>query len=166
MIEMTTTYRNSVRVLQVIWFAMLSGVGLFLVFVLFKRAEQPVAEPMLSYLAVAFAAGAAVVSSVLPLIMKRPVVANALAGTPDEMRAELGADCLVPAFQTLLIVQLAILEGAAFFAGVAYLLEGLWWTFAAACVLWLLILARFPATGRVRNWCRSEYETAELSKFR
>jgi hypothetical protein len=61
-----------------------------------------------------------------------------------------------------MIMAFAILEGAAMFCIVAYLIEGMGWTIVAAAVLWLFMLFRFPLPSRVEDWCRLQLENASL----
>lgn len=55
-------------------------------------------------------------------------------------------------YQTRMIVGLAILEGAAFFNIVSYLLEGHWWSLAVVAGLLAWMIASFPTRARLRHW--------------
>ena len=57
-----------------------------------------------------------------------------------------------------LIIGAAINEGAAFFAGVAYLLERNPIALAVALVLIAGVIARFPTANRVERWIEQQQE--------
>jgi hypothetical protein len=64
-------------------------------------------------------------------------------------------------YQTLLIIRCAILEGAAFFCLVSYMLERQPITLAATSVLVLVLLAQFPTLSRESAWIENEMVVAE-----
>jgi hypothetical protein len=68
------------------------------------------------------------------------------------------------AYQTHMIVRLALLESAGFFALVAYLSEGHWLALAVAICALALLLSQFPTRGRVENW--SEYARSRMQEIR
>jgi hypothetical protein len=66
-----------------------------------------------------------------------------------------GDQKLVQAYQTGLIVGLALLEGAAFFNLVAYMVEKQWWTITIVAALLFWMLLAFPTRTRVTQWLES-----------
>jgi hypothetical protein len=120
------------RTLQIILFALASGVVTFGVVVTFiSQAQQT--EPILTYLAVAASVAAILASFVVPSILSAGQ-RNAIAAgkwptaqfAPQSTAAgdELGdVGPLLAVYQTRQIIRAAILEGAAFFDLTAYLLE-------------------------------------------
>jgi hypothetical protein len=62
------------------------------------------------------------------------------------------ASKLLAVRQTSMIVGLALLEGAAFFACIAYLLEGQLWVLAIILTAMVLMMVSFPTEGRVQSW--------------
>lgn len=75
-----------------------------------------------------------------------PEVRDAVAERFDAVTTDLGE------YQARLVVGLAMLEGAAFFDLIAYLLEGRWWTILAAGVLLLWMLTAYPTAGKLARW--------------
>ncbi len=162
----TPTFEQSVRTAQIICVAMAMGVATFAAVAIFLRAGKSPGESLLSYLAAAFSLGAGALSVVVPSFVtgnqSPDQSASAARGNQDE-----SADDLIPLvalYQTRLIIGLALLEGAAFFCLAAFLLEGHWWTLAPAGILWVFILAQFPITGRIEQWCRQQRENASLNR--
>jgi hypothetical protein len=80
--------------------------------------------------------------------------------TMDEQRAK-----LLPQFQSQLIVRAAILEGAAFFATVVYLLTGNPIVAGAAILLLVGMLAVFPTRARVDLWLERQQEKLRDEEF-
>ena len=68
-------------------------------------------------------------------------------------------------YQTRLIVRAALLESAAFFGGVAYIVSGAWWILATAIGLIAVIAPLFShATSRFDDWVREQRELASLDQ--
>jgi hypothetical protein len=65
---------------------------------------------------------------------------------------------LAQLYQTQLIVGAAMLEGAAFFAGIAFMLERNPIAAAVALVLLAVLAARFPTRDRVAGWLDRQLE--------
>jgi hypothetical protein len=59
---------------------------------------------------------------------------------------------LAPNYQVEHIIKMAILEGAAFFNGVAYMLEKFWWSLAAMGFIVFLMLIQFPSRSKINAW--------------
>ena len=59
---------------------------------------------------------------------------------------------LVPVFQTQLIIGAAMLEGGAFFAAIAYMLERSPIAAGMALVLLVVLASRFPTRDRIQAW--------------
>ncbi|MGD9634290.1 MAG: hypothetical protein AB7G28_03160 [Pirellulales bacterium] len=152
------------RTMQIIVGAMAAGVVSFFVAVLFitaNKAQQPPEMPMLSYMAIAIAPAAILVALLYPGFVRRrerkaivsgTTASNAVSpsGTPLTY-VEQQLMPLVGGYQTALIIRSAILEGAAFFALVTYMIEGQTSSLIAAGMLLLFILAGMPTRGRVEE---------------
>jgi hypothetical protein len=102
------------------------------------------------------APGGSLVSSVAAglaaaVVVVRQVVLGVMGGRtgPSSMPGPIGALAL---YQTRMIVGLALLEGAAFFNIVSYIIEGQWWTLLVVAVLVAFMLAAFPTRTRLRRW--------------
>lgn len=61
---------------------------------------------------------------------------------------------ILSAFQTRLIISLALLEGVAFFCLIAFMIEHRWEAFGLAMFLLLMMGMNFPTENKFRNWVR------------
>jgi len=139
--------------MQIIVGALASGVLLFLgvALLITRQAGGPPAdEPLLTYLSVALAAGSIVAALVVPGILIRRQRNAILAGKAKFQIGSIGGAPLpeadrtlgpfVASYQTARILRSAILEGAAFFCLLAYLIERRTPALVAAGVLVLVLL--------------------------
>lgn len=162
------------RMMQLLAAALPAGVVIFMGIALFLVANRPnpVAPEgplLLTWLAVGFVALQVVVSAVFPPLQTRSAVRRAAAGAgrPAASLAQpLETDTarLLAIAQTQLLITLALLEGAAFFGCVAYLVEAQPIALAAAAVALVLMLARFPTEPRLRAWLEEQSEA--LDRYR
>jgi hypothetical protein len=150
--------------MQIIWSAMLIGVVAFAVMALFVLPKAAADQTFISYVAVGAGALAIVASNLLPVLIGRQLATQALSAEDLSASTEETAGKLALAYQTKFIVGMALLEGAAFFALVAFLLEGQQFTLMSAAALWLLMLVRFPSMSRVASWSFMIYENATLDR--
>jgi len=74
------------------------------------------------------------------------------------------ADRLLMSFQTRLIVRAALLEGAAFFNLIAFMIERQTWSFGIAGALAAINLSTFPSRDSVLYWIRQQLELMELER--
>lgn len=153
-----------VRVSQIIAFSLASGVSVFLAVALSLRYSKGLFAPnpwdvmpprnIVSFMALMMAAIVTVLSFAIPRQiagnMRRVVASGKSAHGLGEFRGETSE--LLGVYQTQMIIGLALLEGGAFFNGVAYLIEGHAPNLIAAVVLLLLILARFPTEQKIEDW--------------
>jgi len=84
-------------------------------------------------------------------VVIRQVVLGLFAGRTGDSQGPAPAGPLA-LYQTRMIVGLALLEGAAFFNLVAYLIEGRWWSLAVTAVPLAFMLAAYPTRTRIRQW--------------
>jgi hypothetical protein len=117
-----------------------------------------VIRPQFTYAAVAGAIVAVVTSLVVPTYL-----ADALRRSPAPSDVS-DARRYAQMYQTLLIIRCAILEGAAFFCLVSYILEHHVAALAAALVLLTIILMQFPTSSRLEAWIENELAVAEQMK--
>ena len=119
--------------------------------------------PVITYLAVASGLIVLVLSFVVPKIniaraRRQIALAGPIAtteGVPPEPKQLYPAGFtgkLAQLYQTQLIIGAAMLEGAAFFATIAYMLERNPIALATAIVLLGALVARFPTSDRVNAW--------------
>jgi hypothetical protein len=160
-----------IRPMQIIVAALAAGVLAFMVVALLVRGSREPAQANLVYIALAFSLIALVAWAILPNLMtnqaRRQIAerSNPPRGTtaPSADVGEVGH--LAAVYQTRLIIGAAILEGAAFFNLVAYLVEGHALGLAAAVVLLvMMILFHFPTFSRLEDWVRREMETIQLMR--
>ncbi len=119
--------------------------------------------PVITYLAVAIGLIDLVLSCVVPKMnadRARRQMAPAgptaiIKGGPSEPKQLDPAGYtgkLAPLYQTQLIIGAAVLEGGAFFAAIAYMMERNPLALVTAGVLLGALAARFPTSGRVNAW--------------
>jgi hypothetical protein len=161
--EQRESLTPAVRAMQIIAGALVMGVlaaGVVFIFMTFGK-KQPIPNPFLTYLAAGWGAIAIVLSFVVPGVMGGNMRRNSNASPPLSSGNVPPVGPLVGRYQTLLIIRLAMLEGAAFFAIFAYFLEANLISLGVAGVLLLVMLASFPTVSRVENWIEDEVRLIE-----
>ncbi|CAN5117000.1 hypothetical protein BH10PLA2_BH10PLA2_26390 [soil metagenome] len=178
---------KSLRILQIITSALLLGVIVFTTVVVVLVANRnngaagaaagnpPLAggapadkTPIISFVAILMFATQVPLSFVVPGMQTREGLKKIAAETWSTPRgsnpAEFKTDApkLLALRQTTLITSLAILEGAGFFAGVAYLLEMRPFVLAVVAVIVLQMLMNFPTEYRVRTWLETQADRLTL----
>jgi hypothetical protein len=183
------------RTCQIIIGAMIMGVAVFLAIVILVvptimapglppgaggAVAGPVGPqvPLITYTAAALGAMGLVMSYVVPglfVVSVRRQAArggwpDATAGKPVLPGEDPLADAprrLLPLYQTQLLVGAAIIEGMAFFATLAYMLERNKIALAIAGFLLGCLASRFPTADRINRWLerqldllRNDYESA------
>lgn len=163
----------AVRTMQVIVGALAAGVLTFVGVVLAVVrggviGGQLQQEPLITHVAAGFAVVAAVLWGIVPgLITSR--MRQAIAGgnkSPLTTKLSNAAEVrdvapLTVAYQSRLIVGAALLEGAAFFNLIVYMLEQQPLSLVAAGVLLLIMLTQIPTVSRLEAWVESELSTIE-----
>ncbi len=131
-------------------------------------ADSPL--PIITYVAVAFAAVVLPMSFVVPALVakqQRQAIAGGkltagtqVAPTPGNGSNAAGTllSGLPAAFLTQLVIGAAMDEGAAFFGLVAYLIEKNPIALVVGVVLIVGVIARFPTAGRVERWIEQQRE--------
>ena len=158
--------------MQIIVGALAAGVVSFFVVVLvIKQPQAPLAgDRLLTYLSVAAGLVAVVVALILPGVIVRNnrqavLDGKATASTPErapplpEELREVGS--LAAGYQTALIVRSALLEGAAFFALVAFMLEQQTLSLVVAGALLIFMLSGFPTRSKLEDAIDSDRRTLE-----
>jgi len=153
-----------VRTMQIIVGALAIGIVNFLVVALWivLSSNDPAADPpLLTYVAMGTAVLAFAASALVATFIAGPLkqqVANAQAfdsGGVRDFRTYAGV------YQTLLIIRCAILEGAAFFCLVSFMVEHQNAGLVVATILLLAILVQFPTMPRLESWIETELLAAE-----
>jgi len=164
---------RAVQTMQIIVGALAAGVVSFLVVVLVLAQQQPGPppnEPRITYIAVVVAFVAFIVALIFPGIILRSQRQAILAGNPAPQAGSPGAPPLgtardlgplVAGYQTSLIIRSALLEGAAFFCLVAYMLERQTLSLVVAGVMLLFLLSKFPSRSKLEGAIENEWTTIE-----
>ena len=143
-------------------------------------AEQPIdvgQPPMITYISLLFGVTSLFAAWIVPSIMVGRARRAMLKGTwqPPQgqqvsaLLGELFAKCgdagrLWLIFVTHMIVRAAIIEGAAFFLLVAYLIEQSPVVLIAAIILVFLLAAQFPSRARSMHWIEDQLNTLEKQR--
>ncbi len=113
---------------------------------------------MLSVVAVGFAVVSVVARFLVPALIVRGSASSSSGRRSSPERS------LVTMFQTKLIIEMALLEGAAFFALVAYMLERQLWLLTVPAVLLLLMALNFPTSTRLDRWLAEQEQLGEFDQ--
>jgi hypothetical protein len=156
--------------MQIVVGALAAGIVSFLVVVLvIGQPQAPLpGDRLLTYLSVAVGLVAVVVALILPGVIVRNnrqavLEGKATASTPKqapplpETLREIGS--LATGYQTALIVRSALLEGAAFFALVAFMLQQQKLSLIVAGALLLSLLGGFPTRSKLEDAIHSDRRT-------
>lgn len=145
------TPHQVIRTLQIITAALILGVVPFAVVVLVMKQGQVDGQPeVLSWMAAGFAAVAFVVHLVIPNLIARQTVAGITAGEIEGLSDDDRFRKVAPALYSRQIIACALLEGAAFFCGVAYMAEHSLVAIGCMGALLLLLLMKFPTAPSVQ----------------
>ncbi|MEI8017176.1 MAG: hypothetical protein WCH39_03200, partial [Schlesneria sp.] len=112
--------------------------------------KVPSATPIVAYLAVAFAAQVIALRFFIPGL----VVKSRLEKMRDESTGSVTKE-LPGLFQTRMIIGMALLDGAALFNLIAYVINGHWFSLATAGFLLLLMGMMFPTVREFENWAEN-----------
>lgn len=169
--------RNVARTLQIIVCAMAMGVIMFMAVVTFEFSQNAnvakPATPVVTYAAIAVAVGAGAAWLILPGLIAgrlhrslaggRYPTSGLAANVPNA--AELGDVApLAAIYQTRTIISVALLEGAAFMAIVAFMLERQHVAIGIALLFLLLILSHFPTLSRLE--AAIDHDATTVLQFR
>jgi hypothetical protein len=175
-----TVVAQATLTMQIIVGALAGGVIMFFVVTLFVTAggeAGPPEMPLLTYMSLAFAPAAILVAMLFPGVLIRSQRETMLAGVatsqsipadkPPAQDSQSKLMRLVGGYQTALIIRSAILEGAAFFSLLAYMLEGQALILLVVGVLLLFLLSGMPTRSRVEDFIDQEQRVLdELREMR
>jgi hypothetical protein len=165
--------RGHVRTMQIICGTLAASVVTFLVVVLvINGPPNAAAQPgVMTCLSAGFFLVMLVVSMIVPRSIVQSQITQIARGTwkpPEQLPPNYDVSPesakLLMAYQTHMIVRLAMLEGAGFFGLVAYLLEGHWLALGVGIAVLALLLSQFPTRGRVENW--AEHARVRMQEIR
>ena len=142
------------RAMQIIAFALPMGVVIFLgivLFLVYGRANAP-APPQQSLPIITIISGVFfLVTGSLSFIVPQFITRAALTQQAAQSEAR-DANALLGLRQTSMIISIALLEGPAFFALIAFLVEQQPLVLIVPGLALLGMLAQFPTENSVRNW--------------
>ncbi|MBS0208583.1 MAG: hypothetical protein JSS27_06470 [Planctomycetes bacterium] len=157
------------RVLQIIWLALVIGISTFLGFVVMSATQPPAlgeVRPMtFSTLAMGLVAVAVPMSLIVSRILTNAARQQIIAGTwkpssesqPDQPLTLV--DKLMAVRQTTLIIELAMIEGTAFFGCMAYQTERHPVALVAVGMALVVMILKFPSAGRIGWWLDRQAKT-------
>jgi len=135
------------RISQIIAGALMMGVVVFACVAFFIAKGDGPPFPVISLMAIGFAAVATVMRFVMPAIIVNGGKAQLKQAAADEKPMVLAG-----LYQTKIIVVMAVLEGAAFFNLVAYMMEQQFWSYGAVAFLLGVMAISFPSQGQFESW--------------
>jgi hypothetical protein len=163
---------GAVVTMQIIAGAMIAGVAVFGIIAAAQGLSQPPDPeqmPLVSYFGAALTFFLIAAAAIAPSMIARASRQKPMSGRSDARAAKQSEERDLPSYgtyQTMLIVRLALLEGAAFVNLVAVLNEHQWWSLALAGLLLLIMVVCFPTRGRIEAFVRQQRELAELEASR
>jgi hypothetical protein len=168
--DLSRLYALRLRVMRIILGSLCVGVAAMAAVMVWLRQAEPLPPPqplpVLSFVALGFAAFMAVFSVALPVFLQaswrrqlRERQQVAPAGPPFGPDSDWWAR-----YQTRLILQAAPLEGAAFFQLIAYRIEGLPVSLGVAAGLFVCLLMLFPTQAGVERWVAAQRDLMEQGR--
>jgi len=160
--------------MQIIVGALVAGCLTFFVVVCAVSLRGDAADESLviTYTAIVFACVALVVRTIVPGLIvaqgRRRIIEGTWQGSPtvnarfSEQTGDAGK--LAAVFTTRLIVAAALLEGTAFFAMIAYMLEGSPLALILAAALILGVALHFPTRARLVDWIEEQLTLIEQER--
>lgn len=141
------------RISRIITLALIQGVVIFAVLVLFiNQMQLNGAAGRMTWLSVGFAGLMIVNMMIIPGLVTTAQLQRFSAADLRDRSEQEQCELVYPAFQTQLLVACALAEGAAMFCVVSYLIERNWMSLAAAGVMVMLMAMRFPTRAGVEFW--------------
>jgi hypothetical protein len=145
------------QTVQVIAIALIAGVLVFAGVAVLNTWQKPAGDPFMSYFGIAFAVAAVPAGFVFQAVM----IPNAMQQMRS-MYADQPIKLFYAEYQTRLILRNAVLEGAAFFNVIAYMLTALSWSLGVALALVAVMVATFPTRSKFDNWVRRKQDEEQF----
>lgn len=149
--------KPSILVCQIIAGALIMGVVMFAGVTVAMHLSNPPAQPAAGndLSPMLMVAAFFTVSMLIARFVYLRVFDRNMAGKISDREAEgLVPEDVLGAYQTRLIVSMALLEGVAFYCLIAFMTEDRWEPFGVAMFLVLLMAISFPTENKFRNWVR------------
>jgi hypothetical protein len=156
--------KKSLVTMQIIAGALIQGVVIFLVVVVFFLPVPPNQLAVLnSYFGLGFALVAMAMSLVVPNVIVASTKKSLVKGRPIDLPKQFGEMSnlgflapLAGLYQTKMIIAMALLEGAAFFNLISYMMERQPFTLAVVGMLLLALAMNFPTRRGLEKWLAEE----------
>lgn len=147
------------KTVQIIAAALVLGPLFFLVIAFISTQGQPPGDPIVAYIGAGFAVillcGSLVASKVVGTVKVRQLQAGG--SQPSNMD-------FFQVLQTRVVIRAAMLEGAAFFNCIGYMISQLWWSMATVLGLLAVMLILFPTRSGFDAWVRDQRELSGLDR--
>ena len=154
----------AVRMIQIISFALIVGPVLFGCFVLLGTDADFKGEPsVITWMAVGLSGLMMVNHFVIPRIITTATLKQLAGNGLNEQTETEKIQSIMGVFQSAHIVGFALLEGAAFFALIAWMLESTQYAVGAAVILIALMVIRFPTASRISFWVEDRLRELSFS---
>lgn len=154
-VETPIVTSDEISGLRIIAGALIAGVVLFAAIALAFTIGRDPGDPLVGYVALALSAAQIMAWAIVPNIVSKTGWA---AASGESARS---TEALCGAYRVKMIVGMALLESAAIFDVVAYLVTARWWCLAAAGVLVFLMAASFPTQTKVEHWIETQQQLIE-----
>lgn len=162
MAQPSTDHPGQIKTLQIITFALIQGVVVFAAVAFFISQGKEQKEGVLVWVALGIAIMAIVVRTVLGGFLTS-ALRNGLDRTVwDELPEQKKDSRLIGQFQTKHIIECALLEGAAFFNLVIYIIERNMISLGVAAVLLMLMAMAFPGGSKVDHWVENQKQLINI----
>ena len=161
--------RSILANMRIIAAALISGVVVFLAVVLFVfTGDLPPGRPLHTYIALGAGVFALFFSFIIPALIggsiKQALIEGKRVELPSQFKADPGVGIvgnLLFLSQTRLIIGYAILEGAAIYNLVAYMLERQQVSLATVGLLLAAMILKFPTQGRLEAFVADELRSID-----
>ena len=135
------------RICQIIAGALVTGVVVFATVAFVIAKGEPAKSPMISLMGAGMAVMMVVARFIVPMVIVNGGKPQLKQSSGDEQRS-----LLAGLYQTKMIVGMAVLEGAAFFNLMAYIMEKQFWTYGVVAFLLGVMAISFPSQGQFEGW--------------
>lgn len=155
--------KKSLLTMQIIAGALIQGIIIFLIVVLSLPAPPNRLAIFNPYIGLGVALLAMVMSLVIPNVIMNSTKKSLIKGRPIDLPKQFGEvsdlGFLTPLagfFQTKMIIAMALLEGAAFFNLLSYMMERQAFSLAIVGMLLLAMMMNFPTRRGLEKWLAEE----------
>ena len=152
------------RLIQIIVGALMMGLMFFFLIALFitlgKKPENPSVSYLIPVMAVMELMGWFIVSRSLTNNYRQKINRQFDWRSLNEVEIE---NVFYPGYQTLTIIEFALMEGVGFFSCISFIIEAQTWVPIVVGVILLAMVVLFPTRNGFQNWVRTQRELMELN---